>query len=482
AMYPVRSVSYEIRSGYLAVLYKCLLESNNKLSIIDEYFKMYFMSFQITKEDANLIKTSIQDIKIYRSKLKLSTKNHWYRTGFLQFTRGNYKYSLFVDEILLRLYMHEGSLEVEQIISSAKKLRISNKRAELLSKYCISIYTKDSKASEALLLSIQHSRLHNEISFLHKRLHNNLLMNSYRKFHVPVVATMSAGKSTFINSLVGDNIFPSKNQACTSKYTSITSNQFIHHPIGRCNMKNTKTEYAGVVTKEGLLNWNEDPEVESIELECHVTGIRSSKTSIVLYDTPGTNFSQDTSHSNITYRLMENGGFNLIIYLFNACNIATNDDKILLEKLRRIINDNPETAVLFVLNKVDEFDVEGNDNLHETMNQLSSDLEEIGFNSPSIIPTSAYAAKLFKLALKGVIFTKKEAWDFERLVSQFSKSTDDLTQSPLINDQADKLVIENHSLFLINGNQYSSEQLLSALRGTNIPLIEQYVDNLIMNY
>lgn len=36
-------------------------------------------------------------------------------------------------------------------------------------------------------------------------------------FKVCIVATMSSGKSTFINSIIGDEIMPEKNEACTAR-------------------------------------------------------------------------------------------------------------------------------------------------------------------------------------------------------------------------------------------------------------------------
>ena len=40
-------------------------------------------------------------------------------------------------------------------------------------------------------------------------------------FPMLVIATMSSGKSTLINALLGQQILPSKNEACTAKTYSI---------------------------------------------------------------------------------------------------------------------------------------------------------------------------------------------------------------------------------------------------------------------
>ena len=46
------------------------------------------------------------------------------------------------------------------------------------------------------------------------------ILNKTKVSSYLVVGTMSAGKSTFLNSLIGLEIFPSKNEACTAKVIS----------------------------------------------------------------------------------------------------------------------------------------------------------------------------------------------------------------------------------------------------------------------
>lgn len=43
-------------------------------------------------------------------------------------------------------------------------------------------------------------------------------------FKTCIVATMSCGKSTFINSIIGDEILPEKNEACTARTMAVIDN------------------------------------------------------------------------------------------------------------------------------------------------------------------------------------------------------------------------------------------------------------------
>ena len=49
----------------------------------------------------------------------------------------------------------------------------------------------------------------------------NVSVNTDRMYPMLVMATMSSGKSTLINALLGEHILPNKNEACTSKIYSI---------------------------------------------------------------------------------------------------------------------------------------------------------------------------------------------------------------------------------------------------------------------
>ena len=51
-------------------------------------------------------------------------------------------------------------------------------------------------------------------------------------FNISIIATMSAGKSTFVNALLGNEIFPEANTACTAKITSVYDNDLYNRVTG----------------------------------------------------------------------------------------------------------------------------------------------------------------------------------------------------------------------------------------------------------
>jgi len=49
-------------------------------------------------------------------------------------------------------------------------------------------------------------------------------MRKIPEYEVAVLATVSNGKTTFINALLGKNVLPTQNMACTAKLVKIKDN------------------------------------------------------------------------------------------------------------------------------------------------------------------------------------------------------------------------------------------------------------------
>ena len=67
-------------------------------------------------------------------------------------------------------------------------------------------------------------------------------MAKSRDFEVNVVATMSAGKSTLINSFLGQKLMPAKQEACTATITEIKDNDSDHFEAQVYDKSNTLIE------------------------------------------------------------------------------------------------------------------------------------------------------------------------------------------------------------------------------------------------
>ena len=90
------------------------------------------------------------------------------------------------------------------------------------------------------------------------------------------------------------------------------------------------------------------------------------------------------------------------MYVSNSQYFGTNDEYNLLKLLKSKVN----KPIIFVLNQLDNF-IPEEDSIAKMMNDYKSDLLEIGFNKPTIVPVSAYAAFLFRLGTDKLTETEK---------------------------------------------------------------------------
>ena len=213
-------------------------------------------------------------------------------------------------------------------------------------------------------------------------------------FEVNVVATMSAGKSTLINSLLRQKLMPAKQEACTATITEIKDND------GNCfvakvyNAKGELIQAYPELTFEIMEKLNSDPSVSKIRAEGNIPFVESEDVSLVLVDTPGPNNSRDPEHKAATYRMLSESSKAVVLYILNATQLAVNDDYNLLSHVAdsmRIGGKQSRDRFIFVVNKLDEFK-QGEDNVDSTLNKVRDYLKDNGIENPNIYPASALTA------------------------------------------------------------------------------------------
>lgn len=214
--------------------------------------------------------------------------------------------------------------------------------------------------------------------------HQNFIeTDSYK---ILVTATMSAGKSTFINALTGKNICLSRNMACTSKLHSIVSKPF-----------DTDFTFEYDYALSIAANREKDPDIadKTVVRTVYYEGILAGQR-LIINDSPGVNFSGDAEHKQITDQMISAGNYQLMIYLMNATQLGTDDENAHLEFVKQHIGDK---AVLFVINKTDALNEDEEDIGAIAQTQVKR-LEAMGFKKPLVCPVSARAGFLAKKAQK----------------------------------------------------------------------------------
>lgn len=302
------------------------------------------------------------------------------------------------------------------------------------------------------------------------------------KFKVNVIATMSSGKSTLINALLGQEIMPSKNEACTATIVRITNNNDGSHFTAECRDENENVVYERRdITLEDMQKFNEDPKVTFIDIEGDIPYINSEHMNLLLVDTPGPNNSIIEYHSNLTESIINDKEKGVVLYVINATQFGINDDKVLLEMIANEMKRGGKQSkdrFIFAVNKCDEFDIEKGESIESLIENVEKYLFERGIEEPNIFPISAQFAKLIRMYKRGLELTKKEKRNLENVCDDFIETKEyhfekmaSLSESSKkrINDRLDKA-------------RKDEDYLDEALIHTGIPAVEEAISEYLDKY
>lgn len=223
-------------------------------------------------------------------------------------------------------------------------------------------------------------------------------------FPIDVIATMSSGKSTLINSLLRKKLMPSKNEACTATVTEILDTDSSVYSAEVFDTNGEKIENIENLTYEKMDELNSDDNVSRIFVKGDIPFITVSDNALCLLDTPGPNNSQNQEHKRTTYNAINSDSNNLILYVLNATQLGTNDDDSLLNYVAEQIKKGGKQArdrFLFVINKMDAFNPE-EENIEAAVNRARKYLSNHGIDDPQIFPCSAYTALNIRTYLSNI--------------------------------------------------------------------------------
>ena len=113
-----------------------------------------------------------------------------------------------------------------------------------------------------------------------------------------------------------------------------------------------------------------------------------------------------------------------MIYVLNANKLGTEEE---MAYLKWFVNNVDKDKVIFVLNKIDDFNV-SEDNILESIEGVKKDLNLLGYDNPIICPFSAYFALLLKMKAFNEKLSDDEEDEYQLYVKKFSKPAYDLTK------------------------------------------------------
>ena len=309
-----------------------------------------------------------------------------------------------------------------------------------------------------------------------------------KNFDVYVVATMSSGKSTLINAMLGCDLLPALNEATTATIAKITDND--HMPQGHFTVSCTDNEEyivsekqeLNLTTKTGtdlaskLMNeWNKSSDVFQINVEGKIPAIEERESvRLVLTDTPGPNNSQDIEHNLTTMRYISDSDRNpLVLYILNGQQLGINDDQSLLKQIADVMSKGGKQSkdrFIFVINKADVFDPEKGEFVKDVVTRAKQYLENNGIANPLVYPVSANLTSLFrKRELSIDLLTRTER---NQLVAM-----EDLFNEESLMDLVQYMPLSKKTQEKINNKKYPT-----ALYRSGLPAVEMMIDDYIEKY
>ena len=429
--HPLKEAKYQLKKIYLSLL-NYVGSLHFKKDIVKyklEIFKKH-LNFNDEIEELNV------DEKTLKKLFKKVLKNYFKLSNFKFYT---YKYIFIFDCYVL---FGEGNKKNTQIlIEELKKMIVP------LYHYEIDEVFKN--------LYLEKFSLDNKFFISEEMLNKFYDIKKYvgsKEINIVFTATMSTGKSTLINAIIGKELAPSMSIACTSNIAN-----FKNSPI--------KINFINYSDKDGLKLYLDSTDAKKLignSNYCYVNTYfysEISKKRVNIIDTPGVNYSEDKSHSEITKNELKNKEIDILVYVTSVFTWGTNDE---YEYLKFIKENVKYKKMIVVLNKVDEIKIEDS-TVEENISNARKYLLKLNLKNLIICPLSAYVGSILKRSIHKEKLSRRE----ERLVSLY------------INQFTNEKDFELSKFYSINLENRNDNELIKAYINTGLPIFERVLYDFI---
>lgn len=300
-----------------------------------------------------------------------------------------------------------------------------------------------------------------------------------KETHIAICATVSSGKSTFLNTILGKDLMPNRMTACTARMSVIRTNDHLAKPISVVEHKNKDCLYEYDITSEKMDEINANDQVKRVLTEISVPLFQNADKILYFHDSPGVNNSMNETHHEVTLNFLKTEKPEWILLLIDAQQDTVNDNINLLKEVAEHVE--KKSNVVFLYNKVDCLEEEDGDDLDENLGEVKKMIQEQGFFNPQIFPVSAKAAQLFSAVLedRACDFTIEDERLFGRCYRFFKKKKNDMTRyfeeeiSAIRNREYDSL--DKEQIVMIKNKEYSKGEVLEAWYRTGVYAVTEWI-------
>lgn len=256
-----------------------------------------------------------------------------------------------------------------------------------------------------------------------------------QKYQVAVIAAMKAGKSTFLNSIIGVDILASETAACTVCRTDVLNiaadkvPRLLEYRAGERKPVVLAEGNEGEIQQKFLVRTRQIRETGNpdntlrFEIEHPIEAISglSSLAGFTLVDTPGPNEWESAQFNTVELKKTALEALRTCNAILFVLNYASYKDNAVSELFKDVIENRKEILaaekgkIYFILNKVDQR-TESDRKIAEVIKDLKCELSNFGFPNPVIYPASSRQGLLAKLIQQGKA-TDSQIKDFKKFFS-----------------------------------------------------------------
>lgn len=244
------------------------------------------------------------------------------------------------------------------------------------------------------------------------------LVTQYRKnreflekktFRCIVTANISAGKSTFINAMIGKPLARTAAGACTGNmcyfYNKAFEDEHTHLAAPSVSLSADRPALSS-------FPWDCKPSVAS-----YFRNEEANQGRVCIIDTPGVDHARDKHQGEITREALLNEKYDKLIYVLEPTRSGTEPDVVYITWIAQNI---PKDKVIFVLNKMDELNYP-EDNIDQCIDSVRKDLIGLGYENPVLCPISCKFALFMQIKQNGDSLSEMQRVQVELTAKSFQR-------------------------------------------------------------
>lgn len=227
-------------------------------------------------------------------------------------------------------------------------------------------------------------------------LKDEVIIDSFKQatsaqFCINVVATMSAGKSTLINALLGKKLMPMAQMATTATIVRIIAKNQEYFSAVAKDKEDKEVAKEKNISYETMKAWNSDERISSIDIYGPIPCVKNVGMRLVLIDTPGPNNSRDRRHKAMTYGMLESSEKSLVLFVINATAEGTDDESALMDYVSECMKSGGKQSrdrYIFAVNKLDTYNPD-DDSVSGVLDAVKCTLDKRDIVEPNLFPAAA---------------------------------------------------------------------------------------------